>query len=97
MDIEQPSSLRWLLEVRPQLDEAEAPVEFVQGAGETVFVPGGWWHMVLNLEVGAAAAVTVVQSSLCMLVILKIVYVYVFGLIYLCCVWFSATAFFPPR
>ncbi|KXZ56197.1 hypothetical protein GPECTOR_1g170 [Gonium pectorale] len=48
------SSLQWFLEVYPGLPPEKRPVEFVQEAGQVVFIPGGWWHAVLNLETAVA-------------------------------------------
>ncbi|KAM9999759.1 hypothetical protein ACTFIZ_008230 [Dictyostelium cf. discoideum] len=45
-----PPSLLWLLEVYPYLPPDYRPIECIQEPGETIFVPGGWWHMVLNME-----------------------------------------------
>eukprot|EP01127_Copromyxa_protea_P016391 TRINITY_DN485_c0_g1_i3.p1 TRINITY_DN485_c0_g1~~TRINITY_DN485_c0_g1_i3.p1 ORF type:complete len:1020 (-),score=251.96 TRINITY_DN485_c0_g1_i3:107-3139(-) len=44
------SPLRWYYEVFPFLQPHEKPIEVVQGPGEMLYVPAGWWHMVLNLE-----------------------------------------------
>ena len=49
-NIETPTSLRWYLDVYPALTYEQRPFEFVQKAGEIVFIPAGWYHMVLNLE-----------------------------------------------
>jgi len=54
MDAEEPSALRWFLEVYPGLPAEDRPLEWVQRPGETVFLPGGWWHTVLNLEMTVA-------------------------------------------
>lgn len=46
-----PSSLRWLLEVYPNIKNHHIkPLECIQRPGETLFIPSGWWHQVYNTE-----------------------------------------------
>ncbi|KNC98671.1 uncharacterized protein SPPG_06354 [Spizellomyces punctatus DAOM BR117] len=49
-DLSSPSTLYWYLEVYPFLPPELKPIEIVQEPGETIVVPAGWWHAVLNLD-----------------------------------------------
>ena len=53
-------AVAWFAHVYPTLIDAadpdHRPLTVIQQPGETMFVPGGWWHVVLNLD--AALAVT---------------------------------------
>lgn len=48
-------SIDWFLYVLPKIIETEGAhnlqiMQCIQGPGDTIFVPGGWWHAVVNLD-----------------------------------------------
>ena len=50
---EDDEAINYFIDLIPRLRRDEPSLDiylFIQGSGETVFVPGGWWHAVLNLE-----------------------------------------------
>ncbi|XP_044474735.1 F-box protein At1g78280 isoform X1 [Mangifera indica] len=63
VNIESPSSLQWWLDFYPLLADDDKPIECTQHPGETIFVPSGWWHCVLNLETTIAVTQNFVDSN----------------------------------
>ncbi|XP_072972214.1 lysine-specific demethylase JMJ21 [Typha angustifolia] len=63
VNIEGPTSLQWWLDIYPQLADNDKPFECTQLPGETIFVPSGWWHCVLNLETTIAVTQNFVNPS----------------------------------
>ncbi|KAK3235289.1 hypothetical protein CYMTET_54500 [Cymbomonas tetramitiformis] len=63
MGVQTPNSLTWFLEVYPNIPPHERPIECVQRPGETIFVPSGWWHCVLNLSLTVAVTQNFVSQA----------------------------------
>eukprot|EP00750_Incisomonas_marina_P024883 INCI5157.3.p1 GENE.INCI5157.3~~INCI5157.3.p1 ORF type:complete len:1120 (+),score=111.36 INCI5157.3:73-3360(+) len=57
------TSLEWYFSVYPTLPPQDRPLEFVQEPGDVIFIPSGWWHMVLNLEVTVSVTQNFVDCS----------------------------------
>ena len=51
-------AVNYFVDILPRIRAAHPHarrIEFVQNPGETVFVPGGWWHAVINLDASIGA------------------------------------------
>uniref|UniRef100_K3WNU6 JmjC domain-containing protein n=1 Tax=Globisporangium ultimum (strain ATCC 200006 / CBS 805.95 / DAOM BR144) TaxID=431595 RepID=K3WNU6_GLOUD len=56
------TSLSWYLHVYPTLLPHQKPIEIIQEEGEVIYVPSGWWHLILNLDMTIAVTQNFVDS-----------------------------------
>lgn len=56
------TSLAWYLHVYPTLAPHQKPIEVIQEEGEVIYVPSGWWHLILNLDTTIAVTQNFVDS-----------------------------------
>jgi ribosomal protein L16 Arg81 hydroxylase len=58
------SAVEWFVDFYHQLKEQDVPVlECIQRPGDVIFVPHGWFHIVLNLENSVAVTHNYVSES----------------------------------
>jgi len=48
-DSDAPEPVKWFLDIYPYIPRNKQPLECILEEGELIFIPCGWWHMVLNL------------------------------------------------
>ena len=60
-------AVEWFVKVWPRTQREDwpcaRPIDVIQHPGETMFVPGGWWHVVMNLDFSTAITQNFCSSS----------------------------------
>jgi hypothetical protein len=50
VDYDAPEPIKYMLEEYPKALATKPPMEIIMEPGDLIYVPSGWWHMVLNTE-----------------------------------------------